>query len=246
MLDHRVIVALILIVLILIFRKYDMVTEGFSKIKNLTNEQEVNPWKILTDVATTEEKKVALKSSNLTLLQKMKILSTHNNLRKDHGAGPLAWDLKLEEEAKNWVQNPLAETQVHPINRKYSTEANDNYGQNYSGYVNDVIKATNQWYNEKYIYSLESVPYGIAQMNAGKKPTKDVFHFTQVVWKPTTKIGCAFKRTGNNKGLYCNYHVAGNVGGKLIETTKSDDSSSTKFDTTPASIISSFNDNVQI
>ena len=44
-----------------------------------------------------------------------------------------------------------------------------------------------------------------------------VGHFTQVVWKSTTKVGCGFSTCGDNDLLVCNYSPAGNFAGQYLE-----------------------------
>ena len=41
-------------------------------------------------------------------------------------------------------------------------------------------------------------------------------HYSQMVWKSTTKIGCAQSRAGGNDILVCRYDPAGNIMGRPV------------------------------
>jgi pathogenesis-related protein 1 len=42
-------------------------------------------------------------------------------------------------------------------------------------------------------------------------------HYTQVVWKDTTEVGCAMAVCGNNAQIWvCNYSPAGNIAGRNL------------------------------
>ena len=68
----------------------------------------------------------------------------------------------------------------------------------------DIIRAVQAWYGEEKQYNYNNPNW---QPGAG--------HFTQVVWKGTTKVGCAAVQCGN-LGTYviCEYSPPGNVIGK--------------------------------
>ncbi len=55
------------------------------------------------------------------------------------------------------------------------------------------------WYNEKVNYDFDS---GLSDGYTG--------HFTQIVWKKTSEIGCALKCNGNRCYGSCNYKEPGN------------------------------------
>jgi pathogenesis-related protein 1 len=120
------------------------------------------------------------------------ILKAHNKLRAKHHSPPLKWDKTLATYAQNWS------------NKCVFQHSGGQYGENLAlGYPNwgEVI---NGWYSEVKNYDYSKPGFS---MNTG--------HFTAVVWKSTTKVGCGVK-TCNNLGqgvkLYtCSYAPAGNI-----------------------------------
>jgi uncharacterized protein YkwD len=80
------------------------------------------------------------------------------------------------------------------------THSGGKYGENLGlGYTTTGV--VDAWYDEKSYYNPSS-------------PAAS--HFTQVVWKSTTKLGCAKITCDNIWGQYtiCSYDPAGNVGGQ--------------------------------
>ncbi|CAI8497678.1 unnamed protein product [Hanseniaspora opuntiae] len=47
-------------------------------------------------------------------------------------------------------------------------------------------------------------------------------HFTQVVWKDTTQVGCGYKNCNNEWGIYlvCNYLAQGNIIGEFADNVE--------------------------
>ena len=126
--------------------------------------------------------------------------TAHNNLRYWHGAGKLKWDYGLAAQAKidadNWDgYHPHPQQNYKPVDLEY-IQKNPSYS------AEDVVAS---WYAEENAYKANSNGYTT-------EPDMTYFyifgHFTQVVWKSATKVGCAVG-TG---GTVCNYDK-GNEGG---------------------------------
>ncbi|ODV77487.1 the plant PR-1 class of pathogen related protein-like protein, partial [Suhomyces tanzawaensis NRRL Y-17324] len=123
------------------------------------------------------------------------ILDAHNKVRAQHSAPDLSWDQEVYKYAQAYAD-------------KYDcsgglTHSGGKFGENLAvGYLTGE-SALEAWYDEgkSYDYSAAS--------------TYD--HFTQVVWKSTTKLGCAYKDcSAQNWGKYviCSYDPAGNFVGQ--------------------------------
>lgn len=145
--------------------------------------------------------------SNLTGDTKTKaesILDFHNQKRALHGVCPLAWSDTLYQFAKQLADAKLCS------DFSLTHTANNPYGENLSmGWGNDFLKGPNVWYEEgnNLDWSNPSaIPYS---------------HFSQMIWKSTTKLGCAWKdcnAQGNGYYLVCEYDPKGNTnanGGKV-------------------------------
>ncbi|RLV96262.1 hypothetical protein JA1_000429 [Spathaspora sp. JA1] len=124
------------------------------------------------------------------------ILDAHNQKRALHGVSPLTWEQAAYDYAQAYAD-------------KYDCSGNlvhsgGPYGENLALGYNDGPSAVNAWYNEgtNYDYGSET----------------DYDHFTAIIWKSTTKLGCAYKDcSAENWGKYiiCSYDPAGNVLGEM-------------------------------
>jgi len=148
----------------------------------------------------------------------------HNLHRANHSAPNVIWDAQLAQAA---MKSAKRCTFAHFMN-----ENGLQYGQNLAlGNPADDIAGiiTDQWYSEINAFSGN---YGEAQPDYGTNMEnfEQWGHFTQVVWKSTTKIGCATWRCKSVASsatdstpmpaayggdvTYCNYQSPGNYGGE--------------------------------
>ncbi|KAF3032531.1 hypothetical protein E8E12_002558 [Didymella heteroderae] len=126
------------------------------------------------------------------------ILDVTNLYRQQHNASQLSWNESLAEYAKDWSEDCEFE---------HSGGAS---GENLaSGYPN-VTASVEAWGNERKDYDFKKGEFSFA-----------TGHFTQLVWRNTTTVGCARTEcNGNQKGgkgdapgwyIVCEYYPAGNV-----------------------------------
>ncbi len=120
-------------------------------------------------------------------------LVTHNQLRKLHGAPALQWD----DELANMAAKHAARCQF-----KHSSYR---YGENLATGFPTPAAAIKAWYGESSDYSYRRPRF-----------SSRTGHFTQLVWKSTTKLGCAVAACNGKNGtpgdfLVCEYSPAGNI-----------------------------------
>ncbi|ODV63621.1 PR-1-like protein [Ascoidea rubescens DSM 1968] len=123
------------------------------------------------------------------------LLDTHNEKRSLHGLDNLAWNQTLAKYASDF-----ATAYSCPSNGQL-THSGGPYGENLaSGYTSEGT--VDAWYNEIEYYDFSNPGY-----------SSSTGHFTQIVWKGSKQIGCAYKKCDTAYGTYvvCEYYPAGNI-----------------------------------
>lgn len=151
-----------------------------------------------TSITTTSDSTVS--STDSLSDNASKLLSAHNNKRALHKDTPsLTWSTELETYAQNYAdQYDCSGTLVH---------SGGPYGENLAlGY--GIEGAVDAWYSEIKYYNYNNPGF-----------SEDTGHFTQLVWKSSTEVGCGVKSCGGIWGDYvvCSYNPAGNVIGEFPE-----------------------------
>lgn len=123
-------------------------------------------------------------------------LALHNQLRSKHGAPAMQWDDKLA----SFAAKHAARCQF-----KHSSGS---YGENIAAGFPTSRAAIQAWYDEVTDYSFTSPGY-----------SSSTGHFTQLVWKSSTRLGCAVASCNGTNGtpgkfLVCEYSPAGNILGR--------------------------------
>ncbi|KAI0640079.1 CAP domain-containing protein [Trametes polyzona] len=129
-------------------------------------------------------------------------LQAHNSIRAKHGAAPLKWSDDLSAKAQSWADKCVF---------KHSGGSLGPFGENLAagtGSSYNIQAAVKSWTDE------------VSQYNP-KNPQPS--HFTQVVWKASTQVGCAVKtcngifdpKFGPAKFFVCEYSPQGNVIGQF-------------------------------
>ncbi len=152
-----------------------------------------------------EKPKIITQKNNhkkLTENENLNILNYHNKIRATVNLKPLNWSNKIAHHAQNWAKN-LAD---QGCNLQHNSDSS--YGENlFMGTLGhySVIDAVKSWESEKSDYSgnfLNSANW------------RKIGHYTQIVWRNTTQLGCAKMVCNNNLIVVCNYNPAGNYMGQ--------------------------------
>ena len=139
-----------------------------------------------------------------------RLLAMHNAERARMRAPPLQWDPRLAAAAASYGRS------LARIGRLQHAPAAHRLGQ-----------GENLWMGTRGAFSPEQmVGSWVAErslFHAGVFPDvsrngrwSDVGHYTQMIWKGTTHIGCAIHRSPRWDFLVCRYSPPGNVNGHLV------------------------------
>ncbi|KAK0465392.1 CAP domain-containing protein [Desarmillaria tabescens] len=129
-------------------------------------------------------------------------LTAHNTVRKDHGANNLTWSDEVAATAQAWADQCSFD------------HSSTSYGENLAEASGDpdIASAVQLWANEASEYDPSNPTYS---------------HFTQMVWKSTTELGCGYAKCSNIYADYgggvlyvCNYNPAGNVDGEYADNVQ--------------------------
>ncbi len=134
--------------------------------------------------------------------QQEALLRAHNQRRAQHCAKPLRWSNELSRAAQRWADK-LARGRC---TLEHSDTA---FGENLaagtsSAFSPDAI--VQMWYRELEDYRFAR---GSFSMKTG--------HFTQLVWRSTSMVGCGVSECDGLEVWVCNYDPPGNVDGMFRE-----------------------------
>ncbi|KAI7847235.1 CAP domain-containing protein [Circinella umbellata] len=116
-------------------------------------------------------------------------LKSHNEKRAKHGAPALKWNATLENFAQSWSDK---------CDFKHSGGPS---GENLAMGQPDFPAAIQDWYDEETKYDYNNPGFAA-----------ETGHFTAMVWKATTDLGCGVTDCKDKGRLYtCEYWPAGNV-----------------------------------
>lgn len=132
-----------------------------------------------------------------TMEQEM--LAAHNDWRSQVEVPPLQWSAELADYAQAWA-NELSDRNA------FEHRSNNSYGENLftgSGRQWSPTEVVNAWGSE-----VEDYNYATNQCSGV------CGHYTQMVWRDTTQVGCGVARTADREVWVCNYNPPGNYVGE--------------------------------
>lgn len=139
-----------------------------------------------------------------------RLLAIHNRERAAKGAQPLVWDRSLASAAAAY--GPALTT----LGSLAHSEPSSRPGQ-----------GENLWMGSRGAYSLEEMAGSWADERSLFRPGifpnvsasgkwSDVGHYTQMIWRGTTAVGCSLQRSARWDFLICRYSPPGNVVGRSV------------------------------
>jgi len=146
-------------------------------------------------------------------------LSAHNRVRAKHGLPPLKWSDKLAKYSQQWADHLGKGNSCKMYHRSGTPPYGENLylsspiiwrdGTKVIGRernrvtINNVVKSwadEERWYNYK---------------TNRCQPGRRCGHYTQIVWRETTEVGCAVKYCGDeSQNWVCSYNPPGNFTGR--------------------------------
>lgn len=135
----------------------------------------------------------------------VEILNAHNRYRTPLGIPPLKWSDNLAKGAKVWADRLAGERRMY---HSSGTGEGENLWMGTSGYY-QLTRMVEAWGEEKRYYR-----DGIFPKVSTTGNWSDVGHYTQVIWRNTTEVGCAKSSGGGNDFFVCRYSPPGNYIGQ--------------------------------
>jgi uncharacterized protein YkwD len=127
-------------------------------------------------------------------------VDAHNRVRAKHCAAPLEWSPKLAQVAQAWANTLRDKGCV------FGHSGNESYGENLAAGTTGTLgpdAVVKMWYDEIADYKF---PDGGFSAKTG--------HFTQVVWRGTSRVGCGRSLCKTMEIWVCNYERPGNWEGQ--------------------------------
>jgi uncharacterized protein YkwD len=142
--------------------------------------------------------------------EQQQMLDLHNGRRRTCGVSALSWSWDVADSAQTWADGchkslSSPSSFCHQNNEKDCGKfARNPYGENlHWGPSASPQSADSGWYGEIKNYDFKNPVY------TGKP--KEVGHFTQMVWRASTQLGCAKKVCGEHILWVCRYNAPGNM-----------------------------------
>jgi Cysteine-rich secretory protein family len=139
-----------------------------------------------------------------------RILSLHNEVRRQALVPPLSWDPVLGQQAASYAMELALTNSFHhssPGARQGAGE--DLWMGTHGAYSYEAM--VEAWSSERRNF----VP-GIFPSVSRSGNWQDVGHYTQMIWPATTRVGCALASNRTTDFLVCRYASAGNIIGRPV------------------------------
>ncbi len=129
------------------------------------------------------------------------VLDVHNRERAEVGAPPLTWSDDLAASSAEWAQHLAS---LGALQHSGGNAYGENLWMGSTGYYSYSAMAQG-WADEKSLFVYGTFPNVSSDGNWA-----NVGHYTQMIWKNTTQVGCAVATGGGWDILVCRYGPPGN------------------------------------
>ncbi|WP_300974417.1 CAP domain-containing protein [Sphingomonas sp. LHG3406-1] len=139
-----------------------------------------------------------------------RMLVVHNQARAEVGAPPLQWDEGLAQSAASYGPRLAALGRLVHSPREDRPGQRENLAMDLDWRGTPESMAT-MWVDEKSLF----VPGTFPEVTRTGR-WEDVAHYTQMIWKGTTHVGCAIHDEKGWRYLICRYSPPGNRDGNVV------------------------------
>lgn len=128
-----------------------------------------------------------------------RVLAAHNAVRAQVGTPPLKWNPRLADDARVWAERLARKGRLQ--HEEQRTEG-ENLWMGTANYFS-LEEMVGAW-------AAERADYRHGEFPEVARKGRPVGHYTQMVWRTTTHVGCAVARTDSEEILVCRYSPPGN------------------------------------
>ena len=137
-----------------------------------------------------------------------RVLASQNQERLALGLPPMTWNPELSQSAQRWADYLAASGRFEHAPENPDSPEGENIWAGTKGYYAPEARV-NAWVREKQFFRV-----GVFPDNSTTGSAEDVGHYTQMIWRATTKVGCAEASSASEDILVCRYFEAGNYRGE--------------------------------
>lgn len=137
-----------------------------------------------------------------------RLLASHNRERSQLGIAPLRWSDALAADAREWADALAASGRFEHSLPRGADPQGENLWRGTRGYY-EPEAMVGLWLAER-----RDFVDGVFPANSRTGRVQDVGHYTQIIWRETSAVGCALSRGRQHDVLVCRYSKPGNIRGR--------------------------------
>ncbi len=137
------------------------------------------------------------------------VLAVHNAERAAVGVASLTWSDSLAEGAQSWADHLASIDRLEHAGNDINPNGENLAAGSAGGFTDGQLAQL--WADEKSYFV-----YGTFPDVSSDGSWASVGHYTQMVWRNTTQVGCAHASNGSNDFLVCRYSPSGNYIGEKV------------------------------